>query len=247
MIGIYKITNKITKQSYIGQSTNIKKRITNHCSVYNNPNDHCYEYPLYQDMRKYGIENFEFEIIEECQSELLNDREIYWIAKFNTFDNGYNQTEGGDRAGSYYKLNKYQLQYITLELKNTKLSIQEIADKRGISYEMVQGINTGRHWHREIDYPIRKTINNENYCIKCNKKINKKSQYCIDCYKKEFYVQRPTCSELIQLMYQYSKEEIGRMYGITGNAIKKWCIAYGIPYKKKELLKYIEDNNIVIN
>ena len=246
MIGIYKITNKITNQSYIGQSTNIKKRITNHYSVYNNPNDHCYGYPLYQDMRKYGIDNFKFEVIEECPKELLNDREIYWIAELNTFDNGYNQTEGGDHATNYYKLNKYQLQYITLELKNTKMSIQEIADKRGVSYEMIQGINTGRHWHREIDYPIRKIISNKNYCIKCGKKIEKKSQYCMECYKKEFYVQRPTCSELIKLMYCHSKEAIGRMYGVTGNAIKKWCIGYGIPFKKQDLIQYISDNNIII-
>lgn len=46
-------------------------------------------------MRKYGIENFSFEIIEECKKEELNDKEKYWINYFNTFFNGYNLTTGG--------------------------------------------------------------------------------------------------------------------------------------------------------
>ena len=46
-------------------------------------------------MRKYGIENFTFSVIEECSQEQLNEREIYWIEYYDTYKNGYNSTLGG--------------------------------------------------------------------------------------------------------------------------------------------------------
>jgi hypothetical protein len=48
-------------------------------------------------MRKYGIENFSFTIIEECSIEDLDNKEKYWIAYYNSTDKnkGYNRTEGG--------------------------------------------------------------------------------------------------------------------------------------------------------
>ena len=51
-------------------------------------------------MIKYGIENFSFEVIEECEKEKLNDREIYWISFYNSNNknNGYNLTNGGEHC-----------------------------------------------------------------------------------------------------------------------------------------------------
>lgn len=46
-------------------------------------------------MNKYGISNFTFEIIEECDKQSLNEREIYWIEYYDSFHNGYNMTIGG--------------------------------------------------------------------------------------------------------------------------------------------------------
>jgi len=37
------------------------------------------------------------------------------------------------------------------------------------------------------------------------------------------------------------------MFGVGGNAVKKWCIKYGIPYKRKDAVQYIIDNNIVFD
>lgn len=91
MIGIYKITNKITKKSYIGQSVDIKKRWEQHLkNIGSNKN------PMYIDFKKYGTENFLFEIIEECSEEELNEKEMYWIKYFNTYNVGYNLTIGGE-------------------------------------------------------------------------------------------------------------------------------------------------------
>jgi group I intron endonuclease len=63
--GIYKITNKINGKCYIGQSQHIEKRWTDHKTASHNQNDKGYEYPLYRAFRKYGIDNFTFEIIQE--------------------------------------------------------------------------------------------------------------------------------------------------------------------------------------
>ncbi len=94
MIGIYKITNKINNKAYIGQSVDIQRRWTQHKSnIGKNTN------PMYLDFKKYGLDNFSFEILEECSIEQLDNLEIYWISKYNTFYDGYNLTEGGKFQG----------------------------------------------------------------------------------------------------------------------------------------------------
>ena len=75
--GIYKITNTITCDCYIGSSKNINRRWAEHkCqSSWNRfPNNQ-----LYQDMRKYGIENFVFEVIEEAEESFLKEKEQQFI------------------------------------------------------------------------------------------------------------------------------------------------------------------------
>lgn len=52
--------------------------------------------PLYRAFKKYNLENFTFEILEECSTNELNDREKYWIQFYDTYRNGYNQTIGGN-------------------------------------------------------------------------------------------------------------------------------------------------------
>lgn len=95
--GIYKITNKINNKCYIGKSSNIEERWKYHIENRNSSRE--YDKPLYKAFRKYGIENFSFEIIEELVNyENSNEREKYWIEYYNCFggDKGYNATKGGD-------------------------------------------------------------------------------------------------------------------------------------------------------
>lgn len=93
MIGIYKFTNQLNNKSYIGQSIDIEKRKREHLrNAYNYNLDNSF----YQALRKYGIINFSFEILEECEKERLNEREIYWIQYYDTYKKGYNMTPGGD-------------------------------------------------------------------------------------------------------------------------------------------------------
>ncbi len=94
MIGIYKITSP-SKKIYIGQSIDIQKRWQRYKSV-----KYKRTFKLYCSFQKYGIDNHLFEIIEECAVELLNEREIYYIKYFDTFNtsHGLNLKEGGAKG-----------------------------------------------------------------------------------------------------------------------------------------------------
>ena len=86
MTGIYKITNQCNGMSYVGQSIDIQRRWAVHRRIMNIKNT-----LLYQAMREFGIDNFSFEVIEECELINLNDKEKYYIDKYNTMNpNGYN-------------------------------------------------------------------------------------------------------------------------------------------------------------
>lgn len=96
---IYIYTNKLNGHQYIGQTNNLQKRFNGHKSDSYNQNSHSYNYPLHIAIRKYGIENFSFEVIESGLSqEEADEKEKYWIKKKKTHisQGGYNITFGGD-------------------------------------------------------------------------------------------------------------------------------------------------------
>ena len=96
MIGIYKITNKINNKIYIGQSIDIKERWKQHFYKAYNEKELGYNSAIHQAFRKYGYENFSFEVIELCEKEELDAKEIYWIKTLNSLTpNGYNILSGG--------------------------------------------------------------------------------------------------------------------------------------------------------
>lgn len=89
--GIYKITNLITNKIYIGQSIDCQRRWWEHKARAFDKNNNCFNKPLYRSIRKYGIENFLFEIIKECEPNELNEYEAYYISLYNSvIPNGYN-------------------------------------------------------------------------------------------------------------------------------------------------------------
>ena len=91
--GIYKITNLITEECYIGQSVNVQQRMKQHCkcglgiqaSATNK---------LYNNMQKEGVWNFSFELLEECPKELLNEKEKFWIEMYQSNKFGLNTMKG---------------------------------------------------------------------------------------------------------------------------------------------------------
>lgn len=92
---IYKITNDINGKVYIGKTEfTIEKRFNEHCRDAYKPHEE--QRPLYKAMRKYGINHFHIENIEECSSDEVSQREIYWIEYYGSYRDGYNATLGGD-------------------------------------------------------------------------------------------------------------------------------------------------------
>ena len=87
--GIYKVTNKINGKVYIGQSVDIGRRWREHMTA----KDDIY---FHKAIQKYGVEIFEWEVIEQCKKKDLDEREIYWIEYYDSFNKGYNCTKGGD-------------------------------------------------------------------------------------------------------------------------------------------------------
>lgn len=254
MIGIYKITNLINGQSYIGQSVDIEKRWLKERQSAFNVNNSSYNYPISCAFRKYGIDNFQFEVLEECLRNQLNEREKYWIAQYDTFYNGYNQTLGGD---SHIIAPKKAIVGIINDLETTDLYHREIAEKWGVSIEMVQGINTGRYWYQDDKcYPLQTQhkmhsqhkladgtiLKTQKVCIDCGINISSKAMRCPKCANKiRRAVERPNRDKLKKMIRTTPFEQIGQQFGITGNAVRKWCDAYNLPCRVTDIKQYSDE------
>lgn len=92
--GIYKITNIDTQRAYIGRSTDIKKRLTEHVKGAFNISTIA-DQEIHRVMGREGIDRFSFEVLEKVEKDKLNEREKYWIDFYQTQSYGYNQNKGG--------------------------------------------------------------------------------------------------------------------------------------------------------
>ena len=79
---IYKITNQLNNKCYIGQTTDYKRRFQEHKNLGYGVEENKL---LYYAIKKYGIENFVFEEVEEVENNLLDEREKYWIKFYNSY------------------------------------------------------------------------------------------------------------------------------------------------------------------
>lgn len=125
---IYCITNTINGKMYVGQTYDYEYRWARH------KKDYKYSYNdsiiLYRAFRKYGLENFDFKVIEECDDSIMSNKEVYWINKLNTFvkdvdSNGYNMTRGGEKLSG--DSNPF---YGKTHTKETKDRLSEKASER---------------------------------------------------------------------------------------------------------------------
>ena len=113
IIGIYKITNTITGDFYIGSSKNVKIRWANHkcqSTWKKHPNN-----PMYIDMQKYGLDKFAFEIIAEVEEDKLKEAEQKFIELLKpTYNNRNANGLNIERQKEYQKSDKvkeYQKEY----------------------------------------------------------------------------------------------------------------------------------------
>ena len=153
-IGIYCIENLINNKKYIGQSKNIYRRWKQHIK-----DSEIKQLPLYKSIRKYGIENFKFFILEECKITELTLREDYYITYYNSYvPNGYNlsraETQGINKSVPDNILE------IIKEIEKNELSLIDIAKKYNVSRSKIDNINYGIHWRLDYKkYPLREKVN----------------------------------------------------------------------------------------
>lgn len=131
MTNIYKITNIVNGNIYIGKTINdINDRWKEHvCSAISKDKDgNC---PLHCAIRKYGKENFLIELIDRCEDFNSSNKEKYWIKYYDSYNNGYNATLGGDGNPLYDR------EYIK-KLWEDGLSNKEICDEIGCEKGVVR-------------------------------------------------------------------------------------------------------------
>jgi predicted DNA-binding protein YlxM (UPF0122 family) len=136
MVGIYKITNRINEKCYIGKSIDIMDRWMRHRSRAFQENDNAYDSYFYRAIRSYGLENFSFEVIEECNICELDEKEKYYINLYDSYfknNKGYNMTRGGDGGLK-------QDYSLVCSLWNDGLTISEIAKEINGSRNTVKNI-----------------------------------------------------------------------------------------------------------
>lgn len=240
MIGIYKITNLINNKSYIGQSTDIITRWNNEKSRAFNPNSNSYDSILSRAIRKYGLQNFSFEVLEECDIQVLDEKEQYYIYYFQTLAPlGYNIATGGNANRAHaIKLSYDIVLSIIQDLQSSSLTQLDLATKYNVSKDTITDINLGYTWHNPLLlYPIRK---NYNYykCPICGGITSQDNHICRKCYNiQQRHVERPSKEQLLKEIAELGFSAVGRKYGVTDKAIVKWCKAYNLPTKKKEIVE----------
>ena len=163
---IYICINLYNGKRYIGQTIQkFENRKKNHIQDALNKNSQLY---FHKALRKFGVENFIWNVLENnIAIENLNDKEQFYIQKYNTNDrnNGYNLTNGGDCSHTSI-LNNQQVNDIKNLLKTTNISFEEISNKYSIGVASISDINNGDTWFDTNEYyPLRLSI--------YNKKLNK--------------------------------------------------------------------------
>lgn len=164
MIGIYMYENKQNHKKYIGQSTNIERRKKEHLL---NPSPYSY---FDKELKKIGENNFNFYILEECKPEELDQKEIYWIDYYDSYNSGYNLCKGGQSyrgiSNPLSKLTDKEVLQIIQLLEQHKLSNKEIGKLFSVSQNTIDGINRCQYWTHLHNYTTnirQENLNKEKY------------------------------------------------------------------------------------
>lgn len=142
LCGIYKITNKISGKCYIGQAVDIRKRLQQHVASYIRKSI----LKIYKAINKYGIDNFQVEVLiilnifgknkSEIKKE-LNAQECFYIQLYDSYKNGYNSTPGGDSGRLGFKHTTETILKIKEAHKNYKPKVAYNVSKCVYCYDII--------------------------------------------------------------------------------------------------------------
>lgn len=155
---IYCYTNKINNKKYVGQTNNLQRRLREHKSCSFNPNSMNYNCVIHRAIRKYGLENFDIEVLETLINKTQNDvneAEEKWIREKESLvsQHGYNVLE---KSQGHWKsfLTPEVVSEIKMMIKN-KASYDSIVEKYAISKSFISCINAGKcFFDKETSYPL---------------------------------------------------------------------------------------------
>lgn len=220
---IYKITNKVNKKLYIGQTTrSLVNRINDYKKGFGN------DY-LNNSINKYGWESFDFEIIDMGSTiDELNNKEIYYINKYKTTDKnfGYNMELGGNnKTPAISTIEKMSRSHLgkkqTEEWINKRISIAGTEDAKKYGKKKTEeekkmiSENSPKYWlGKERSEETKRKISQ----TKKERGLSDKQKELL--YKKVF-VKNPNTNKIIA--FYNSTTEAGKMMGKNQSTISRWC------------------------
>ena len=242
---IYIIKNRINRKVYIGQTCqNVEERFRQH----KKPSTFKLRgtYKIYNAMKKYGVENFYIETLEaNIMPEKINEREIYYISKYDSYNNGYNSTPGGDGRNIYEisDIEEFKVMF------NDGILFKDIATHFNVCQQTVA------RTAKALGLSRRKTLNEE-YILesaknKTNIEIAKKLNVCPDTIsrilKKYGKLKGKGSANYLSPQNQLrikeeSKEEFAKMW--ADKTIKVDAIAKHFNINKFELYRYAKRWNL---
>lgn len=142
MLGkIYKITNLINGKIYVGQTTkSLKERFQKHCWGTTEKDSYHLNMAIKKAIKKYGKENFTIELIEEVETIKLDEREVYWISYYDSYNKGYNCTKGGQNGATRPTVLSWKLENEVIEAKYLGFSTKEIGEVYNIDRTTIHNI-----------------------------------------------------------------------------------------------------------
>lgn len=201
---IYLFKNKLNQKCYVGQAMDIERRYREHI-YYSNNNP---IQPIHKALAKYGVENFEFKVLEflpNCDKKQIDEKEQYYIHKYQAYTRGYNCSLGGEgnlglhhteetkkligeksknrssesnrKIGEKLKGRKYEGE----ELKRRIQNLKENASPKAVAWHKSE---EGLQWHKKQgEYLKGKNFKKliKHICIECGKEFetySNRSKYC---------------------------------------------------------------------
>ena len=211
---IYLISNDVNNKLYVGQTIQtLNKRFNGHCCY--SKSDRSVNMYIKRAIHKYGKDKFHITLIEECPINLLNDREKYWIAFYDSYNNGYNLTKGGQDS-NYSNLHRLE---DTVDIKKfTEYIIEfrplaiEVASHFGISKCSV--------------YNLIKRLDNPNLVLNSYNPRKAKSVEDIDNEElKRLYLEGWSILDLVK-KYHIRKKRISKFLKDNGIKIRRGFKGY---------------------
>lgn len=233
---IYKIYNNINDYIYIGQTIQaINNRFYQHKYDAKKGSTNT----LHLAMMKYGEENFFIELIEECDIELLDEREIYWISYYDSYNNGYNMTKGGSNIYSNPQNRRIKIDDLYLfQLWDEGKSCKEIIEITGYSKTAVRN-----HLMKYENYSVEES---EKRGFKEGGKTKEK-EICQWSLKGEYIAKYASAREAekeTEIGYKNISAVLNKKAKTAGGYI--WTFSNDKPaLPKKQILQYDMDNNLI--